>query len=181
MSRIGKLPITIPNGVTVTINGQTVMVKGPKGELQHTVNPEIKVEQNENQIVLTARNDSQEARSLYGLNRTLVANLVIGVTDGFKIRLEIQGVGYRANVQGNKLVLSLGFSHPVEHPIPNGIEVKMDEESKNVIIVTGIDKQLVGQQAAVIRGYRKPEPYKGKGIRYEGEYVRRKTGKAAGS
>lgn len=180
MSRIGKNPIVIPSGVTVTVGADNlVTVKGAKGELSHKVNAEIKVEVKENEVVLTRPDDTPASKSLHGLNRTLVDNMVTGVTKGFEKRLEIIGVGFRANIQGKKLVLSLGFSHPVDFMIPEGITITQDEENKNILIVQGIDKQKVGQCAANIRAHKKPEPYKGKGIRYVDEYVRRKAGKAA--
>lgn len=181
MSRIGKSPITVPGNVTVTVEGSKVIVKGSKGELSHVLSPGIKIKQEENMLTIECSDESQEQRSLHGLNRTLVDNMIQGVSKGFEKKLEIIGVGYRANVQGKKIVLSLGYSHPIEYHIPAGIEVKLDEEKKNIMTVSGIDKQLVGQVSAEIRSYRKPEPYKGKGIRYIDEYVRRKAGKAAGS
>ncbi|HMR00906.1 MAG: 50S ribosomal protein L6 [Candidatus Gracilibacteria bacterium] len=180
MSRIGKLPIEIPSGVTVEIkDGNHVFVKGPKGELNVKIHEKINLEVKEGQVLVTRKDEEKFSMSLHGLSRTLINNLVEGVTKGFEKRLEINGVGYRANIQGRKAVLSLGFSHPVEYEAPEGIELAIDKDKKNVIIVSGIDKQVVGQVAAKIRSYRKPEPYKGKGIRYEGEMVRRKAGKAA--
>ena len=180
MSRIGKLPIEIPSGVTVEIkDGNHVFVKGPKGELNVKIHEKINLEVKEGQVLVTRKDKEKFSMSLHGLSRTLINNLVEGVTKGFEKRLEINGVGYRANIQGRKAVLSLGFSHPVEYEAPEGIELAIDKDKKNVIIVSGIDKQVVGQVAAKIRSYRKPEPYKGKGIRYEGEMVRRKAGKAA--
>jgi len=179
MSRIGKNPIIIPTGVTVEINDRKVTVKGTKGETSFTYRPEVKAEVIDNQILVTRLNDEKMARSLHGLTRTLIANMVEGVSKGFVRRLEIQGVGYRAKVTGNTLNLSLGFSHPVDMVAPNGITVAMDEKEKNEIIISGIDKEKVGQFAANVRSLRKPEPYKGKGIRYKGEYVARKAGKTA--
>lgn len=180
MSRIGIQPVVIPAGVTVTRESDdTIVVKGPKGELKYKPHHLVKVEISEADIKITRDGEERESRAAHGLVRALLQNMVTGVTDGFTKRLEINGVGYRAQTQGNKLVLSLGFSHPVEHAIPAGIEIKMDEEKKNVIIISGVDKQQVGQVASEIRGYRPPEPYKGKGIRYEDEYVRRKAGKTA--
>lgn len=180
MSRIGKLPITIPSGVTVEKrDGNVVHVKGPKGELNFAVPKNIKVEIADGKVVLNRGNNSQTDKSMHGLSRTLVDNMVQGVTKGFSKQLEIQGVGYRATMQGSKLVLSLGFSHPIEFQPPAGIQVSIDPEKKNILTVSGANKQLVGEVASKIRGYRKPEPYKGKGIRYVGEYVARKAGKAA--
>lgn len=179
MSRIGKLPISIPSGVTVSITGDEIIVKGPKGELKLKFNNKISVEVVENEIRVLRDSEAAEKRALQGLTRTLVQNMVTGVTDGFKKVLEINGVGYRFQIQGNKLVLTLGYSHPIEYIKPEGIEFKADEEKKNVLIVLGTDKQKVGQVAAEIRSFRKPEPYKGKGIKYENEYIRRKAGKAA--
>ncbi len=175
MSRVGKMPITVPSGVTVEKNGLGVKVKGPKGELSQTFFKGINIEQNDNVITVTRDNDEKELRELHGLSRMLLANMVTGVSEGFKKELDIVGVGYRAQKQGKKLVLNLGYSHPVEMEDPAGIETAM--EGNNKIIVSGIDKQQVGAYAAVIREKRPPEPYKGKGIRYVGEYVRRKEGK----
>lgn len=179
MSRIGKLPIDIPSGVEVTFSNGTVTVKGPKGELKQDVNPLIKIDIADNQITVVPLDETKEARSYHGLYRSLIANMTEGVTNGYQKRLEIQGVGYRAQVQGSKITLNLGFSHPVEYQVPQGITAEIDKDKNNIIIITGIDKQQVGQVAAEIREYRKPEPYKGKGVRYEGEYVRRKAGKTA--
>ena len=176
MSRIGKKPIDIPQGVEVKIDGQTVTAKGPLGEETVTVRSEIKVELKENQVVLTKVVDSREADALYGLSRTLVANAVHGVKDGFVKNLEIQGVGYHANMEGKNLNLALGYSHPVIVTPPAGITLSVDANTK--ITVKGTNKQTVGDVAAFIRAKRPPEVYKGKGIRYEGEYVRRKAGKA---
>lgn len=180
MSRIGKQIITIPTGVTLTQGADGALtVKGPKGELSYTPPALIKVEITEDKLAVTRLVESKEARAFHGLVRMLISNMITGVTKGFEKRLEVNGVGYRAQVQGNKVQLSLGYSHPIEYPVPDGITVAMDPDKKNVIIVTGIDKQKVGQVAADIRSYRKPEPYKGKGIRYENEIVRRKAGKTA--
>ena len=175
MSRIGKKPVALPKGVTATIDGKTVKVKGPKGELKVTLVPEVDAKLGDDGITLTPREDMENARSMWGMSRTLVNNLVTGVTQGFETKLEIQGVGYRAAVQGKNLNLQLGFSHDVSYPIPAGIAITA--EKPTMLTVSGIDKQLVGQVAAEIRAYRKPEPYKGKGVRYAGEYVRRKEGK----
>ncbi len=180
MSRIGKLPIAIPSGVTVEKrDGNLIVVKGPKGELSFTIHKKITVEIADGTVTIKRGKEEQLDRSMHGLSRTLIANMVHGVTKGFSKQLEIQGVGYRANMQGSKLVLSLGFSHPVEFQPPAGIQISIDQEKKNILTVSGADKQLVGEVAAKIRSYRKPEPYKGKGIRYLGEYVARKAGKAA--
>ncbi len=179
MSRIGKQPITVPNGVTVEINGQHVTVKGSKGQLEREIHPLMGIELKENEISIIRKGESKEERSLHGLTRTLVDNMVVGVSKGFEKKLEIIGVGYRATANKNKINLTLGFSHPVEYTAPVGIEFKMDEEKKNIITVSGIDKQVVGEAAAKVRSYKKPEPYKGKGIRYMGEKVLRKAGKAA--
>lgn len=182
MSRIGKQAITIPSGVTVAQGPDgALMVKGPKGDLSYTPLALVKVEIKDDTIIITRVDESKEARSFHGLTRTLIQNMVDGVTKGFEKKLEINGVGYKAQVQGNKVILQLGYSHPIEHLIPDGITVSMDPEKKNMMIVSGIDKQKVGQTAAEIRGYRKPEPYKGKGIRYDDEYVRRKAGKTSAS
>ena len=177
MSRIGKLPISVPAGVTVTIaDDNTVTVKGPKGELSQKVNKDIKVEQVGAEILVTRPSDSKPHRSMHGLYRTLVNNMVVGVTKGFEKVLLIEGVGYRANVEGGKLNLALGYSHPIVIDAPAGISFETPAATK--IIVKGIDKQAVGAIAADIRILRKPEPYHGKGIRYENEVVRRKEGKA---
>jgi large subunit ribosomal protein L6 len=175
MSRIGKRPIPIPNKVTVEIQGRQVSVKGPKGELSRVLPLGVQVEQQENLILVQRSDDSRLAHERHGLCRTLVANMVEGVSQGYVRRLEIQGVGYRAQVQGVKLVLSLGYSHPVEMDPPNGIQFQVENNTN--VIVSGIDKELVGNTAAKIRDARPPEPYKGKGVRYAGEQVRRKVGK----
>ena len=175
MSRIGRQPITVPSGVELTIEPDLVRVKGPKGELQERVSRDMKITQEEDQILVARPSDRRDHRALHGLTRSLVANMVQGVTDGFEKKLEIQGVGYRAAVQGKVLNLQLGFSHDVPYAIPAGITITT--EKPTMISVSGIDKQLVGQVAAEIRSWRPPEPYKGKGVRYEGEYVRRKEGK----
>lgn len=179
MSRIGKQIIEIPSGVEVTLTGNTIKVKGPKGELECTFDPSMQVEQKENTLQVKRSSDEPSQRSLHGLTRALIANMVIGVSMGYSKRLEIIGVGYRAQASGKKLTLSLGFSHPIELTVPEGLTAEMDPEQKNVLVVSGIDKQLVGQFAANVRSFRPPEPYKGKGIRYEGEYVARKAGKSA--
>ena len=177
MSRIGKQPIPVPSGVDVSIDGATVTVKGPKGELKQTFSELLTIEKQDDTLVVTRPDDSREARSLHGLTRTLVANMVVGVSEGFSKNLEIVGVGYRAVLKGSDLELALGFSHPVVVKPEPGISFEVP--APNRITVRGIDKQRVGQVAAEIRAWRKPEPYKGKGVRYEGEYVRRKLGKAA--
>jgi len=177
VSRIGKQPIPVPDGVEVTIEPQRVKVKGPKGELEERVTREIEVKQDDGQIVVTRPTDRGEHRALHGLTRSLIFNMVHGVTEGYEKRLQIQGVGYRAQLQGRKLVMSLGFSHQVEVEAPEGIEFEVPQPTQ--IVVRGISKQLVGEVAANIRKRRPPEPYKGKGIRYEGEYVARKVGKRA--
>ena len=177
MSRIGKQPIPVPAGVTVAIEPERVTVNGPKGELFEHINRDIKVEQVDDQILVTRPTDRGEHRALHGLTRTLVANMVKGVTDGFEKRLEIQGVGYRAQLRGRDLELALGYSHPVSVKAPDGIEFEVPQPTR--IVVKGPSKQRVGEVAALIRKQRKPEPYKGKGIRYEGEYVARKVGKRA--
>jgi large subunit ribosomal protein L6 len=175
MSRIGKAPIAIPSGVDVTISGQHVTVKGPKGTLSRTIPGEIVVRKEESTLLVERPNDERQNRSLHGLSRTLVSNMVIGVTDGFTKELEIVGVGYRAEAQGANLRLALGFSHPVNVPAPDGITFEIPVQTR--VIVKGIDKELVGQVAANIRSIRKPEPYKGKGVRYAGERILRKAGK----
>jgi large subunit ribosomal protein L6 len=175
MSRIGKKAVALPKGVVASVSGKTVKVKGPKGELSLQLVDEVDAKVEDDGIVVTPRKDMERAPQMWGLSRTLVNNLVVGVTQGFSQKLEIQGVGYRAAVQGKNLNLQLGFSHDVAYPIPEGISITA--EKPTMLTIAGIDKQLVGQVAAEIRGYRPPEPYKGKGVRYAGEYVRRKEGK----
>lgn len=175
MSRIGKRPISIPNKVTVEINGSHVAVKGPKGNLERTLPNLVTVRQEENTLLVERANDSRPARQLHGLSRTLVSNMVDGVSQGFSKKLSIIGVGYRAQAQGSKLTLNMGYSHPVEMEMPAGIQVAVEKNTE--ITITGIDKELVGNIAATIRDVRPPEPYKGKGIRYADEFVRRKAGK----
>ncbi|MDX1581073.1 MAG: 50S ribosomal protein L6 [Alphaproteobacteria bacterium] len=175
MSRIGNKTVSIPSGVNVDLQGQTVTVKGPKGELSATLVDDVLAKMEENEITVSPRGSSKRARSMWGMQRTLVQNLIDGVTEGFTKKLQITGVGYRAAVQGKNLQLQLGFSHDVEFPIPEGIEVKCPTNTE--IEISGIDKQVVGQVAAEIRAYRPPEPYKGKGVRYAGEYILRKEGK----
>lgn len=176
MSRIGKLPITVPAGVTVKIDNNLVTVKGPKGELSRQVDKRMKVTLDNGVVTVERPDDEKESRSMHGLYRTLINNMVVGVTEGFKKSLEIQGVGYRAAKQGKNINFTLGFSHPVVKEPPAGIT--FDVPAPNKIVVSGADKELVGAVAADIRTLRPPEPYKGKGVRYEGEYVRRKVGKA---
>jgi large subunit ribosomal protein L6 len=177
MSRIGKQPIPVPSGVEVAIEPELVRVKGPKGELEERVSSAMVVKQEDGEIVVSRPTDRGEHRALHGLTRSLIANMVEGVTGGFEKRLEIQGVGYRAQLQGRKLVLALGYSHPIELDAPDGIDFEVPQPTR--IVVRGISKQAVGEVAANIRKQRPPEPYKGKGIRYEGEYVARKVGKRA--
>jgi large subunit ribosomal protein L6 len=177
MSRIGRKPVDVPDAVTVSIAPGNIAVKGPKGELIQTFSQDMTVSREENTILIARPTDRGEHRALHGLTRSLIANMVEGVTDGFEKRLEIQGVGYRAALKGKNLELALGFSHPVPIEAPEGIEFEVPQPTE--IIVRGIDKQLVGQVAADIRKRRKPEPYKGKGIRYKGEQVLRKVGKRA--
>lgn len=181
MSRIGKQPIPIPGGVTVTLgaadrSGTPCTVKGPKGELSHTVHPNVRVTLDGDMLIVTRPSDTPAHRSLHGLTRALLYNMVVGVTDGFRKTLQIVGTGYRAQLQGQSLVLSVGFSHTVELAPLEGVEFEVETPTR--IHVSGIDKQAVGQQAALVRQVRPPEPYKGKGIRYENEVVRRKAGKA---
>ena len=175
MSRIGRAPIAIPNGVTVKLENNVVTVKGPKGELVREFNQDMIIEVEENVLTVKRPSDNKDHRSLHGLTRTLISNMVIGVTEGFTKTLEISGVGYRAAKAGNKVNLSLGFSHPVEVEPPTGISLEVPAPNK--IVVSGINKEEVGAMAAKIRSYREPEPYKGKGIKYEGEHIRRKAGK----
>ncbi len=175
MSRVGYKPISIPTGVTANLEGQTVKLKGPKGALQLVLHDDVVAKMDKNAITVEPRNETKRARSLWGTSRTLVANLVAGVTKGFEEKLEITGVGFRAAVQGKQLNLQLGFSHDVNYPIPDGITIATPKPTE--IVVTGMDKQKVGHVAAEIRGYRRPEPYKGKGVKYAGEYIFRKEGK----
>jgi large subunit ribosomal protein L6 len=175
MSRIGKKAVAVPSGVTASVDGQTVKMKGPKGTLQYVVPDDIVVKMENGAIKVDPREETNRARSMWGTSRTLVSNLVTGVTKGFESKLEITGVGYRAAVQGKNLQLALGFSHDVVYPIPEGIAIATPRPTE--IVVSGIDKQRVGQVAAEIRGFRPPEPYKGKGVRYAGEFIFRKEGK----
>jgi len=176
MSRVGKQPIVIPPGVDVQIEGRKVICKGPKGELSREFRNEIEIQKQENQIVVTPKEETNQARALWGLTRTLLFNMIQGVSEGYEKKLEIEGVGYKAAVEGDSLALQVGFSHPVKLKTPEHMVVSVE---KNVITVGGIDKEQVGQFAAKIRMVKKPEPYKGKGIHYEGEVIRRKLGKKA--
>jgi large subunit ribosomal protein L6 len=176
MSRIGRLPIAVPSGVDVTIDGRTLTVKGPKGTLTRELHPDIAVSREDDRLVVTRPTEQKTHKQLHGLTRTLVNNMVVGVTDGYRKSLEITGVGYRAAKVGDKLQLNLGYSHPIEIAPPQGISFEV--ENPTHLAVVGIDKELVGQIAAQVRSTRKPEPYKGKGVRYAGEYIRRKAGKA---
>src|SRR5262245_34294115 len=175
MSRIGNKPVAIPTGVTANVSGQTISVKGPKGTLQLMLHDDVAAKMEQGAVRIDPRNDSKRARAMWGMSRSLLANIVAGVTKGFERRLEITGVGYRAAVQGKNLQLALGYSHEVNYPIPEGITIATPRPTE--IVITGIDKQKVGQVAAEIRGFRKPEPYKGKGVKYAGEYIFRKEGK----
>jgi large subunit ribosomal protein L6 len=179
MSRIGKSPIPLPSGVTVTINGDEVKVKGPKGELSRKIRPEITVKQEDGKLIVARTSEDRFVRSLHGLSRTLVANMVKGVSEGFTRTLEIVGVGYRAAVENNKLTMQLGYSHPIEIVPPKGVTVAVDKKA-TTITINGSDKQELGDLASDIRGRRPPEVYKGKGVKYQGEVIRRKAGKAAG-
>ncbi len=175
MSRVANNPVTVPDGVEVKIDGQDMAVKGGKGELQLALHQSVEVKQEEGQLKVSARNGDRDAQAMAGTMRAVLQNMVTGVTNGFERRLELQGVGYRAQAQGKKLTLQLGFSHPVVYALPDGIEAQTPSQTE--IVITGIDKQQVGQVCAEIRGFRPPEPYKGKGVRYQGEYVRRKEAK----
>lgn len=178
MSRIGKKPVPIPGAVTATVAGQTVTMKGPKGELAFTAPELIKLERNGTGIEVAPRDDTKSARAMWGMSRTRIANLITGVTEGYAKTLEIQGVGFRAAMKAkDQLHMQIGFSHDILHKIPPGVDVKVSGAKSDVITVSGIDKQLVGQVAAEIRAYRKPEPYQGKGVRYQGEFIFRKEGK----
>ena len=177
MSRVGRLPVEVPSGVEVKIDGSHVKIKGPKGEMEFSFSPDISIEEKEGLVTISRPSDEREMRSLHGTTRALIQNMVTGVTDGFQKELQLVGVGYRANMQGNNLVLNVGYSHPVEIEPPVGITFEVGERNQQIFI-SGIDKQQVGQVAADIRKVRPPEPYKGKGIRYKDEYIRRKAGKA---
>lgn len=175
MSRIGKRPVSVPEGVTATVEGQKVTAKGPKGELSFVVNDEVLVKLEENEVVISPANESKDARSQWGMTRTMIENIITGVTNGFERQLEINGVGYRASMQGKNLQLALGFSHDVVYETPEGITIACPKPTE--IVVSGIDKQRVGQVASEIRSFRKPEPYKGKGVKYAEERIVRKEGK----
>ena len=184
MSRIGKLPINIPAGVTVTVGaGNEVVVKGPKGELKQVVNPIINVEVNGNEVVLTRPNDEKQSKAMHGLYRVLVNNMVVGVSEGYKKTLELVGVGYRVSNQGQVIEFSLGYTHAIYLKLPAEVKVetKSERNQNPLVILSSCDKQLLGQVCAKIRSFRKPEPYKGKGIKFVGEYIRRKAGKSAGA
>jgi len=178
LSRIGKKPITIPSGVSIEINGSVVIVKGPKGTLEQTFHPNIKIEQNDNQITLSRPDDVKENRALHGLTRALLNNLVVGVSEGFSKTLDIVGVGYRVEQKGNAILINIGYSHPIMFFPPEGVNLQVTTPSQ--IVVSVIDKQIVGLVSAKIRSFREPEPYKGKGIKYSTEVIRRKAGKTAG-
>jgi large subunit ribosomal protein L6 len=177
MSRIGKRPVPVPANVQAAVEGQIVKVKGPKGELALTLPDEIKVSKTGDGIAVEPREETKKARSMWGMSRTLIDNQIKGVVNGYARALEIQGVGYRAQLKGKELTLQLGFSHEINFKIPAGIEIKLAGAKQEQILISGIDKQKVGQVAAEIRGYRPPEPYQGKGVRYQGEYILRKEGK----
>jgi large subunit ribosomal protein L6 len=178
MSRIGKKPVPVPSNVTATLAGQEVKVKGPKGELAFSVPDAIKVARNGSNIEVSLVEDTKQARAMWGMSRTMITNMIKGVTDGYTSTLEIHGVGFRAAMQGkDKVQLQVGYSHDVIHDIPKGVDLKVGGAKQDQIIITGIDKQVVGQLAAELRAYRKPEPYQGKGVRYQGEYIFRKEGK----
>ncbi len=176
MSRIGKKPVAVPKNVTATVDGQTVTVKGPKGQLSLTLVDDVEVKLEDGSISMLPRSDTKRARSMWGMSRTIVENLVVGASSGFSRTLEITGVGYRAAMEGNSLKLQLGYSHDVLYPVPDGITIACPKPTE--ITITGIEKAKVGQVAAEIRAHRAPEPYKGKGIRYQGEYIQRKEGKS---
>lgn len=177
MSRIGKRPVTVPDKVTATLEGQHVKVKGPKGELEFTVPDDVTIEKTDEGFVLAPASETKQARAMWGMSRTMVSNLVEGVSEGFSKTLEINGVGYRAAMKGKDLQLSLGYSHEVVHKVPQGVDVVVGGNKQEIVTVSGINKQQVGQVAAEIRAYRPPEPYQGKGVRYQGEYIFRKEGK----
>ena len=177
MSRIGKKPVPVPSNVTANVSGQTVKMKGPKGELSFTVPEKVAVAMKDGSVEVNPADETKVARSMWGMSRTMISNLVKGVTDGYSQTLEIQGVGYRAAMKGKDLQLNIGYSHDVVHPVPTGLDVKVSGAKQEVITISGIDKQLVGQFAANVRASRPPEPYQGKGIRYQGEYIFRKEGK----
>ena len=178
MSRIGKKPVPVPSNVTATLSGQQVKVKGPKGELSFSVPNALKIAQNGANIEVSIIEDTKQARSMWGMSRTMIVNMIKGVTDGYTKTLEIHGVGFRAAMSGKDAVqLQVGYSHDIIHPIPKGIDLKVAGAKQDQIVISGIDKQVVGQLASELRAYRKPEPYQGKGVRYQGEYIFRKEGK----
>jgi len=181
MSRIGKKPVAIPVSVTVEVNDNNIVVKGPKGELSYAHLPEVSVVVEDNLVVVTRADDSIDARARHGLTRQLINNMVIGVSEGYEKKLEIIGVGYKAQAKGKTVTLNLGHSHAIDYAAPEGIDISQDDKNKQILIIKGINKEDVGQAAADIRSFRPPEPYKGKGVRYVGEHVIRKAGKAAGS
>lgn len=178
MSRVGKKPVQIPNGVTVELSENTIKIKGPKGELQKKFHENMKIEVKDGTVTVARPSDTQQNRELHGLTRNIIANMIEGVTKGFEKKMEIIGVGFRAQTAKNKITLSLGFSHPVIYLAPQSIEFKMDEEKKNILTISGLDKETVGETAAKIRSFKPPEPYKGKGIKYIDEHIQRKAGKA---
>jgi large subunit ribosomal protein L6 len=178
MSRIGKLPINVPKAVEVQLNGINLKIKGPKGELQRDFHPSMKIEKDDSVLKVLRPNDEPKNKALHGLTRTLINNMVLGVSEGFSKTLSVIGVGYKVELKGKDLLLQLGYSHPVSYPAPNGIQFEVDSK-QNLIIIKGVDKQKVGQVSAEIRSLRPPEPYKGKGVQYQNERVRRKAGKAA--
>jgi large subunit ribosomal protein L6 len=175
MSRLGKKPIIAPKGVEIQFDGKILTVRGPKGELRRPIHPRVKLQIDDSRISLSISDDSKKSRSLFGLFRTLIHNMVVGVTEGFQRTLEISGVGYRVELSGNQLVLNLGYSEPITYDIPKGVNAQLDQ--KNKVILSGVDKELLGATAAKIRALRTPEPYKGKGVKYLGERIRRKAGK----
>jgi large subunit ribosomal protein L6 len=178
MSRIGKKPVPVPSNVTATLSGQDVKVKGPKGELSFRVPDQLTIAQDKGAIAVTMVEDTKQSRAMWGMSRTMIQNLIKGVTDGYSQTLEIHGVGFRAALQGkDRIQMQVGYSHDVIHPIPAGVDVKVGGAKQDQILISGIDKQVVGQLAAELRAYRKPEPYQGKGVRYQGEYIFRKEGK----
>lgn len=181
MSRIGKKPVAIPGGVTVEVSGNKIVVKGAKGELSYEHLPEVSVKVDGDQVIVERKDDSQEARARHGLTRQLIANMTIGVSEGFEKQLEIIGVGYKAQAKGKSVTLNLGHSHPIDYSAPEGVEISQDEKNKNILIIRGANKEHVGQVAADIRAFRPPEPYKGKGVKYIDEHIIRKQGKAAGA
>jgi large subunit ribosomal protein L6 len=178
MSRIGKLPINVPNAVEVQLNGASLKIKGPKGELQREFHPSMKIEKDDAILKVLRPNDEPKNKALHGLTRTLINNMILGVSEGFSKTLAVIGVGYKVELKGKDLLLQLGYSHPVKYPAPDGIQFEVDSK-QNLIVVKGVDKQKVGQVSAEIRSLRPPEPYKGKGVQYQNERIRRKAGKAA--